>query len=133
MARHDAIDWTPELIASIMRTIANGSTLRECAAFHKMSASIIIWQVRSNEEFAKQYARAIDMRTEADFEALEDELNAVPQSTKFGVDSGWVAWKRVQIDARKWLLSKRNPKKYGERQEIEHSGEVGVKRVVSDI
>jgi hypothetical protein len=31
---------------------------------------------------------------------------------------------RLQIDARKWVLGKMNPKKYGERIQQEHSGEV---------
>ena len=43
-----------------------------------------------------------------------------------GVDIGWVAWKRVQIDTMKWLLSKRNPKKYGDKIGLEHSGEINV-------
>lgn len=34
---------------------------------------------------------------------------------------------RVEIDARKWLASKFLPKRYGERQQVEHSGDIGSK------
>jgi hypothetical protein len=35
-----------------------------------------------------------------------------------GTDSGAVADKKVQIDTRKWLLSKLAPKKYGDKIEV---------------
>ena len=33
---------------------------------------------------------------------------------------------RLQIDARKWLLSKMLPKKYGDKQQLEHSGSISI-------
>jgi hypothetical protein len=32
--------------------------------------------------------------------------------------------RRLQVEARKWLLSKLVPKKYGDLQKVEHSGEL---------
>jgi hypothetical protein len=34
--------------------------------------------------------------------------------------------RRLQVDARKWIAAKLKPKKYGDKQEIEHSGNVSV-------
>jgi hypothetical protein len=33
---------------------------------------------------------------------------------------------RLQVDARKWLMSKLMPKKYGDKVGVEHSGTIGV-------
>ncbi len=36
------------------------------------------------------------------------------------VDRGWVEWRRQQIEARKWMISKLLPARFGDRLEIEH-------------
>ena len=33
--------------------------------------------------------------------------------------------RRLQIDTRKWLIGKMAPKKYGDKQQLEHSGADG--------
>ena len=123
-----AIDWTEELQNSILDCIESGLTLRQTAKRQNISDSLILKHVRDDPEFCKHYVRALDIRKDRDFEGLEDELNETPAmvSTKFGemVDAGWVAWKRVQIDTRKWALSKRDPKKYGDRIASEVSGNI---------
>lgn len=137
MGRADAIKWSSKLESDVLEEIEAGSTLRVTAAKFNISASAIIRHVQQNEDFAKQYARAIDIRTDADCDSLADEIAQAAETTKFGVDSGWVAWQRVRIDTLKWLLSKRNPKKYGEKQL--HAGangegpiEVVVRHIASD-
>jgi hypothetical protein len=109
------IDWTPELESGVIEGIEAGLTLRQVAEKHKISAAFILKQAKLNSSFCEQYARAIDNRTDIDFEGLADQIAQEPQSNKFGVDPGWVAWKRVQIDTLKWALSKRCPKKYGDK------------------
>lgn len=129
-----AINWTPELTESVLEAIAEGSTLRKAAENNSISASAIIRHVTSNEEFAKQYARVLDIRGELDFEQLCDVTFEKPEYGDKGVDSGWVNWRRVQIDTVKWALSKRNPKKYGEKIQQEHTGEInlGLAEVIAE-
>ena len=56
--------------------------------------------------------------------------DAEPERNKFGIDPGWANWQRTRIDAKKWLAGKRSPKKYGDKIDVEHSGEVAIKRVI---
>ena len=51
----------------------------------------------------------------------------------FTKNSESVQRSKLRVDTRKWLMSKLAPKKYGEKVDLEHSGEVAIKRVVSDI
>jgi hypothetical protein len=37
---------------------------------------------------------------------------------------------RLMVDTRKWVLSKLIPKKYGDRQQIDHTGEVTLKELI---
>lgn len=85
--------------------------------------------IRDDESFAKKYARAMEVRTEADVDKIREiaMAPAVEVSSEYGshVDSGDVALRRLQVDALKWTASKRLPKKYGEKVTNEHTGPNG--------
>ncbi len=113
--------YTPELGDQICEMIATADmSLREVARQLGIPhTNILLWATR-DKEFADQYARAREIRDEASMEAMDDLQNEQPQTTRFGVDQGWVQWKRLQVDTRKWQLGKRQPKKYGDRLALEH-------------
>lgn len=135
--------YTSELGHAICESIATGDkSLRQVSRDIGVPHSTILLWALKNEEFADQYARACEIRDEASMESLDDMRTEEPErvtisfgedSSKTSVDSGWVAWKRVQIDTLKWQLAKRRPKKYGDKIQQEHSGEVGVLQIVSSV
>ena len=84
-------------------------------------------------EFAKRYARACEVRQESKFEEIleiadDDSDTYYDEAGNKRVDPAAVQKKRLQIDARKWQLSKENPKKYGEK--IQHEGDLNIKNTV---
>lgn len=121
MADHPEIHWTQDLESKVIEGILSGQTLREVAGKCGVSDSAIIRRTIDSSDFEKQYARAMQVRDDAKFARLDDLQTETPESTKFGVDAAWVNWRRLQIDTLKWWLSKRQPKKYGER--IQHAGD----------
>ena len=75
--------------------------------------------VDDDATLAENYARA----REALIEKMANELLEIADtpvgSTDSGAtDSGAVQKQRLQVDARKWLLSKLAPKKYGDKLEV---------------
>jgi hypothetical protein len=76
--------------------------------------TVLSW-ARDNPQFADQYARARVIADDVDFDDIVDDASEPPPTVKGFVDAGWVAWKKNRIDAKKWSLSKRRPKKYGDR------------------
>jgi len=86
--------------------------------------------IDQNKELAKRYARACEARAESIFEDIldiADESNAdlvVNEKMQLTIVGEAVQRSKLKIDARKWMLSKLDPKKYGERQQVEHSGEI---------
>lgn len=47
------------------------------------------------------------------------------------VDPGHVAWLKNRAEQRLKLLAKWSPKRYGDRQQIEHSGKVSLESLVA--
>lgn len=124
------VKWSQTVATNVLKDIESGMTLRQVAEKNLLSSSLILWKVQEDPIFAEHYARAMNLRTEADFEKLADIAFEDPERGQFGIDPAWVNLKRLQIDTVKWALSKRNPKKYGEKIQQELSGEVGLKAVL---
>lgn len=108
------------------RLAEDGLTLREAVKPEGISAGGFLLWCSINEGLAEQYARAMAVRTEQDAADLDELQNAEPERDDKGrVDPGWVSWRKLQIDTRKWSMSKRVPKKYGERVTTEVTGRDG--------
>jgi hypothetical protein len=132
--------YTPELANSICERLASGESLCTiCAEDDFPSKSTVLgWVVDDREGFADQYARSRKIQAEV----LADEIFAVAddgsndwQETKFGpmVNGEAVQRSRLRVDTRKWYLSKVLPKVYGDKLDLNHAGEVAIKRVVADL
>jgi hypothetical protein len=83
--------------------------------------------LEANEGFRSQYARARDLQ----HDYWAEEILALADTPQLGVrreygtgaqgpvdktvEADMIEHRRLQVDARKWLLSKLAPKKYGER------------------
>ena len=112
----------------ILEWIASGKSLN---AYQKQEGkprypTIAKW-LREDSEFDQRYVRA----REDQADALADELMEIadiepPVDDKGRVDPGWIAWQRSRIDARKWTAAKLKPKKYGDRQQLDHTGDINI-------
>jgi hypothetical protein len=85
-------------------------------------STVYLWLMR-HEAFSEAYARA----REEQADTFADEISAIadeppPNDEKGRTDSGWVAWQRNRIDARKWVAAKLKPKRYGEKVDVTSDG-----------
>lgn len=111
--------------------IEKGRALRNILKDENMPSTSTFYQwLDSNSDKAKQYARATEIRADIIFDDIlsiaDDNVN-----DKYTNDDGVeltnhdvIQRSRLRIDARKWVLSKLNPKKFGDKIQQEHSGEV---------
>lgn len=111
-------DYNDAIAEHICSEIASGRSLRSVCRDDGMpdKATVFRW-LSKHETFRDQYARAQEDRTAAlaeDIIEIADEGNAED-----------VQRARLRIDARKWLMSKMAPKKYGDKITAEHTGEGG--------
>jgi hypothetical protein len=114
----------PELAAEICELISIGYGLKEALEtnlkFPKATA-FYKW-LEKYPDVAYNYMRAREMQQ--DYEA--DNIITIADTQ---ADSNKA---RVMIDARKWRASKLAPKKYGDKQEIAHSGSITTIKGISD-
>ncbi|HEF4835470.1 TPA: terminase small subunit protein [Burkholderia vietnamiensis] len=119
--------FTQELADTICEHLVSGLSLRQIEAIEGMPSKTTILRWLADDRFTSfrdQYARARDMQAEgmADeiLEIADDGRNDWMEiQNRDGDNVGWrvngeaVQRSRLRIDARKWLLSKLLPKKYG--------------------
>jgi acyl-homoserine lactone acylase PvdQ len=115
---------TDELTESICTRMAEGESLRAICRSEGMPAmgTVFRW-VSSNLLFREQYEAAMAQRTESMFEEILEIADETDRDTLY-TENGerpnaeWISRSRLRVDARKWMLSKMLPKKYGERLAI---------------
>ena len=106
--------FSQDMAENICEQIANGKSLRAiCAEDDMPSATTVFKWLNENQDFSEQYARARDRQADYYFEEIVEIADSVE------ADSAAVAKARLQVDARKWTLSKLAPKKYGEKTELD--------------
>lgn len=114
----------------ILRDIEeNGMSLRKSLSGYKMPSSKTFFEwIDADEDKRKRYARACEARADVIFDEMLDiadkQAADVLGEDEYGnpiINHNIIARNRLQVDTRKWALAKMNPKKYGERQEIDHT------------
>ena len=124
-------DYNQEIADIICERIADGESLRSMCKEESMPSKATVFRWLSvHKLFQDQYARAREEQAEAfadEIVSISDEAETTVKShgngtTEVTFDSVAIARNRLRIDARKWVASKLKPKKYGEKLDIEHSG-----------
>lgn len=129
--------FTQEKADTICAMLSEGLSLREvCAQEGMPDKSTVMRWLQQNAAFRDQYVRAKEIGVEA---LAEDILDIADDATndwmerhdKDGENAGWqfngeaARRSQIRIDARKWLLSKLAPKKYGDKVEQTLQGPSG--------
>lgn len=133
--------YTPELAAEICERLAAGESLRAICRDAWMPSDFAVrnWAINDVEGFLSRYMRARDIG----LDVMADELLDIANTPVEGVrreesDDGvkevredMLGHRRLQVDARKWYLSKLAPKRYGDRQALEISGSVDIATTIA--
>lgn len=129
--------YTPEIAAKICERLEEGESLRSICEDQDMPPRRTVrrWVAEDHDGFAARYAHARD----AGLEELAEELLEIaddgrndwmekerPDGSTFeAVNHEHIQRSRLRADTRKWLLSKRLPRTYGDKITQEHTGPGG--------
>jgi hypothetical protein len=118
MPRGRKSEYAPEIAALICRRVIQGESIKQIALDPAMpvQSTIYVW-LNDQPEFAEMYARA--KRAQADL--MAEDIVAIADDQDEDVNRS-----RLRVDARKWLMAKLAPRKYGDALDIKHSGGVRV-------
>ena len=110
--------------------IEKGRALRNVLKDDKMPSTSTFYEWLDNDDVkSKQYARATSVRADIIFDdilSIADENTNDTYINDNGIEvvnNDVIQRSRLRIDSRKWVLSKLNPKKYGDKTDITSGGE----------
>ena len=113
-----------EIIDKICEGISQGLSLRKSVKINsKINRSTFFDWIKENSELANLYARACEERQELLFEDIlniADNNNEDVRMTDDGIEvtnHDAIQRSKLRVDARKWILAKMNPKKFGDKNE----------------
>ena len=103
------MSFDPVIAEQIVEQMWNGKSLRSAAESMGTTHSTFLRWAEQDEHLANQYARAMFVRAEVHAERIEQVVNKV-ESGELKPDQG-----RVMADTLKWIASKLNPRRYGDK------------------
>lgn len=128
--------YSEEIARDICLRLMEGESLLAICADEAMPArsSVYLW-LHENSEFSDKYARAREVQATTFF----DEVHEISDNTMLGekrtikpdgavevVQSDMIEHRRLRVDSRKWMAAKLAPRKYGDKLDVEHSGNLTV-------
>lgn len=116
---------------AVVDWISEGKTLRDfCRQDGMPHYSTVYEWVKMDESFAQRFAHArdigADVIAEEALEIIDQEAELICGEDSTRRDAAHAAWLRNRAEFRLKLLAKWNPKKYGDKVGVEHSGNVGL-------
>jgi hypothetical protein len=131
--------FSQETADTICERLALGESLRAvCSGDDMPSQSMVFRWLASEEhaEFREQYARAREAQADSLFDEILDIADDgsndwMERKNQEGENIGWQengeALRRsaLRVDARKWMAGKLQPKKYGDKTQMQLTGEGG--------
>ena len=130
--------YSIEIVEHICERLANGDNLKKICSSAGMPqrSTVFRWLATpENQIFRDMYARAREAQADLladEIVALSDKVRTGRKVTKKGdgtteiVSGDMVERSRLQVEARKWVAAKLKPRVYGDRQQVEHSGSIGI-------
>ena len=129
-------DFASAITDTICERIAGGESLRSICDDEAMpnKATVLRW-LGQHEHFRDQYARAREAQADALFDEIlsiadDGQNDWMERKNRDGENLGWMengeALRRsaLRVDARKWMAAKLQPRKYGEKLGVDHSGKI---------
>ena len=137
-------DYDLNLADIILERISTGESVAHICRDPDMPAKASVYRwLWKFPEFRDKYAQACEIRSEVHAEEMIDISDDgtddfVERFDKDGENGWWefrgehVQRSKLRVDTRKWVASKLLPKKYGDRQQINHESNIPINIVIND-
>lgn len=128
------VEFNQEIADTICGRLAEGESLRAICLSDDMPGRTTVFKwLLNHPDFANQYARARELQADTLFEEILEiaddstgDRKVVGEEGKEVCDTEFVQRSRLRVDARKWMAGKMAPKKYGEKVDVNHQGDMQI-------
>ena len=117
-------EYNEEIANKLCDMMISGVPLRAACEALEINTQIVFSWIARNKEFCERYALA----REAQMECYAHELTELADGTALSAEA--INKARLQIDTRKWIMSKLKAKKYGDHATLQHTGNVQIEQLV---
>jgi len=113
----------------VLNLVADGLSVTKACEKVGVTRRLFYDRLKEHEDLRYNYARAIELRADRIFDdilLIADETSGDKRSVndeKEITDNEAIQRSKLRVDARKWVLSRMNPKKYGDRLNVDHDAE----------
>lgn len=112
-----------QVFGKILEEIRSGKTVRSIFSALGQDRSKLYAYCKENPDYDKRYKEALEIGCESQFDEIGDIAHEIPREIYDAqgnrvYDKSDIEWKRLRIDAAKWTLAKKMPKKYGDKLEL---------------
>jgi hypothetical protein len=113
----------------VLNLVADGLSVTKACEKVGVTRRLFYDRLKEHEDLRYNYARAIELRADRIFDdilLIADETSSDKRSVndeKEVTDNEAIQRSKLRVDARKWVLSRMNPKKYGDRLNVDHDAE----------
>lgn len=136
--------YTIEIADHICEKLADGITLTEICGEDDMPGRRTVYDwMEGEEDWNKAFSARIARAREAGFDEIAEdclriaddnsrdvqEYEIAPGVKGTTVDYEVIQRSKLRVETRLKLLAKWSPKKYGDKVQTEHSGEIGIKQI----
>lgn len=117
------LDKREALLAAIM----GGASMRKACRDLALDNATVYADLRADEDFSRQYARACEVRADDMFDEMIEIADTpvrgefrkkLKDGTEEVTEEDMLGHRRLQVDTRKWALARMNPRKYGEKVQV---------------
>ena len=115
------------IVQAILNEVMDGMAVRNAIKVHNISQTTFYNWLREDEAKLEQYARATEIRADV----MATEILTICDATKNDIivdengnpitNHNVIQRDRLRVDTRKWLMSKMQPKKYGDKAQLDHT------------
>lgn len=130
--------YTKEMGEAICERIANGEPLRQICRESGVAWRTVYHWLADNPDFSARFARArevgydaiaeqcLEIADDGAFDAVEGEDGVLRTNSEV------IQRSKLRVETRLKLLAKWSPKKYGDKLDLNHSGDIGFKTMSDD-
>lgn len=122
--------WTEERKEKAFETIINrmceGESVRSILKSKDLPSNRLFLEwLSKDEKLSKQYAYASEIRADVLFDEIieiadNSQNDTVESESGERPNNEWINRSRLRVDSRKWIVSKLNSRKYGDKNETKH-------------